>query len=356
MTPKSFLLTGGAVLLAAAAPAPLPVAAATPTYRLAAPIAGPDGAGWDYASVDTTTHRLYVAHGDAVTRVDLARGDRTRSDGVRSDRASGDRVTSIGAAVQAHAVVPLPNGLLLVTSGRDDSVRLIDATTGRERAKIAVGSDPDAALFDSGSGHAFVMNAHGGTMSEIDPVAMTVVRTIAAKPGLEFAALGRGRTLYVNNEDANEIEVVDLAAGKMVRAIPLPGCAAPSGLAFDAAHDRLISACANGKAAVVDTRAGRLTTLVAIGRGPDAVMIDPQRQVALIPCGGDGVLAVLSLAGTVVRKVASVPTAVGARTGAVDTTTGIVYLPTATLDPPATPGGRPVGRPGTFHLVVVKPV
>jgi len=353
MTPTSFLLTGGAVLLAAAAPAPAP-SVATPTYRVAAPIAGPDGAGWDYASVDAATHQLYVAHGDAVTRVDLARVGWARVDRARGDRAGG--VTSIGAAVHAHAVVPMPNGMLLVTSGRDDSVRLIDATTGRERAKIAVGNDPDAALFDSESGHAFVMNAHGGTISEIDPVAMTVVRTIAAKPGLEFAALGRDRTLYVNNEDANEIEVVDLAVGKMVRAIPLPGCQAPSGLAFDAAHDRLISACANGKAAVVDTRAGKMTTLVAIGRGPDAVMIDPQRQVALIPCGGDGVLAVLSLAGTVVRKVASVPTALGARTGAVDTTTGIVYLPTATLDRPATAGGRPVGRPGTFHLVVVKPV
>lgn len=332
----SILWSGAGALLAAAA---LP-AASIPHYHVAGQIAGPDGAGWDYAAVDAATRALYVTHGDAVTRVDLAKHN---------------AATSIGTIAHGHAVVPLAHGMLLVTSGRDNSVRLMDATTGVEKAKRTVGDDPDAAVYEPASGHVFVMNAHDGTISDVDPQAMKVVRTITAKPALEFAVIGRGRTLYVNNEDENEIEVIDLAAGKLVGSIALTGCEGPTGLAFDASHDRLISACANGKAAMVDSRAAKLTGLIDIGRGPDAVLLDPKRQVALIPCGRDGVLEVLSLAGPVVRKVATVKTEVGARTGAIDSNTGIVYLPTAAFDPPAKAGGRPVARAGTFHLLVVAP-
>jgi len=314
-------------------------AAPAPGYRVAGSIPGPDGAGWDYAAVDPMTHRLFVAHGDAVTKVDLTRRD---------------AVSSIGDIVHGHAVVPLPGGQLLVASGRDDSVRILDQESGKELARIAVGNDPDAALYDAATGHAYVMNAHGGTISDIDITQRAVARTIPAKAGLEFAQLGRGHRLYVNNEDANEIEVVDLAAGRIATSIPLPGCDRPTGLAYDAPHDRLISACGNGRAAIVDVRVGRVAQTIAIGRGPDAVLIDPVRGFAMIPCGGDGELDILSL-GTTVAKRQVLTTERGARTGALDPATGDIYLPTAAFDPPAKPGGRPVGRVGTFHLVVVRP-
>ncbi|MEP6784732.1 MAG: YncE family protein [Sphingomonadales bacterium] len=330
---KMLMMAGASAWLTAAAP--------TSGYRVAESISGPDGAGWDYAAVDPQTHRLFVAHGDAVARFDLTKSG---------------AYDAIGTIVHAHGVVPIPGrNLLLVTSGRDKSVRLIDSATGAERANLAVGDDPDAAVYESESGHVFVMNAHSGSISEIDPGRMHVVRTIAAKEGLEFAAIGRGRTLYVNDENANEIEIVDLAAGKLKGAIPLTGCEAPTGLAFDPDYNRLIAACANGKAAIVDAATARLVTLVDIGKGPDAVLIDAKRHVALIPCGRDGVLEILALDAAGVRRLSALKTEVGARTGAIDLSTGFVYLPTAAFDLPTKPGGRPTARPGTFHVVVVKP-
>ena len=83
-------------------------------------------------------------------------------------------------------------------------------------------------------------------------------------------------------------------------------------------------------------------------------MIDARRGVALIPCGKAGVLEVLTL-GATVTKAATVPTEPGARPGALDPTTGIVYLPTARLAPPIAPSKRPAAVPGTFHFVVVRP-
>ena len=325
-----FLLLASAAAIVAAAPAP--------TYKVARSIPVPDG-GWDYAKVDTAAGKLYVARTDSVTVVDLKT----------------DAVSSIGAIVRGHAVVPIAGTtLLLVSSGRDDSVRILDTATGAEKAKIAVGSDPDAAYYNAQTKHALVMNAKAGTVSIIDPVAATVVGTITLKPGLEFAT-EVGGTLYVNNEDENEIETADIVSGKAGAAIPLAGCTGPTGLGFDKQRNRLISACANGKAAVVDL-ATKAVSLLSIGLGPDAVIIDRPRGVALIPCGKDGTLSVIDIASPgAATVIATVPTEPGARTGAVDRRDGNVYLPTARFGPPATAGGRPAMIPGSAHILVLSP-
>lgn len=307
-------------------------------YAVTGSIAGPDGS-WDYSSVDPRTHAVYVAHGDSVMVADPTNGT----------------ARSIGQIVHAHAVVPIPDlHLLLVTSGRDDSARLIDPASGTEKARIAVGTDPDAAFYDAAAHRAVVMNAKAGTVSVIDVPSARVTRTITLKPGLEFAALGPRATVFVNNEDANEIEIASLDTGKVTAPIALTGCLSPSGLAYDAKTGLLISACANGKAAIVDAARHVLVKLLDIGMGPDAVILDAARRTAFIPCGKDGVLTEIALdakGGPAV--VATIRTEPGARTGAVDPASGTLYLPTAKFAVPVAPATKPIPVPGSFHIVVV---
>ena len=98
-----------------------------------------------------------------------------------------------------------------------------------------------------------------------------------------------------------------------------------------------------------------LATL-AIGKGPDAVIFDPVRGLAFIPCGGDGVLDVIKVGdGADAKIIQVVTTEHGARTGMVDPKTGKLYLPAATYGPPPAAGGRPPMLPGSFHLIVVSP-
>lgn len=319
----------------------LTAAAPAPSYEVAGSIPGPDG-GWDYASVDPAAKTLYVAHGEAVMAVDLA---------------SGNAVRSLGMIAKAHAVVPIPGqATLLVSSAHDDTVRLLDTGDGHEIARIVVGSDPDAAFYDPASGRAMVMNAKGGTVSLIDIAARKVAGTITLKPGLEFAVMGEGSTMFVNNEDTNEIAVADLKTGKVGAAIRLAGCQGPTGLGYDAATHQLISACANGKAAVVNARTRHIVRLLDIGKGPDAVIMDTARRLAFIPCGGSGTISVVRLDGAKGAGIAGTVTSEpGARTGALDPATGKLYLPTARFGPPATPGGRPVAKPGSFHVLIVAP-
>lgn len=314
-------------------------AASAQEYLAGEPIAVPGDGAWDYASVDSVARRLYIAHGGEVSVVDLA---------------SGKPAPALGPVTKAHAVVPVAGGELAVTSGDDATVRFFDTKSSRQVATLAAGKKPDAAVLDPTTGHLFAVNAVSGTISEIDPEAHRVVRTIAVVPGLEFAAIS-GRTLFVNNEDRNEIEVVDIDKGTTGAPIKLPGCEEPSGLALDAAHGRLISACANGVAAVSDIGSRRLSQLVAIGHGPDAVILDARRSLAFIPAGKDGVLDVLDVSDAkAVKHKAAIRTELGARTGALDPSTGVIYLPTAKLAP-TVPGERPRPVPGSFHVLAVKP-
>lgn len=315
-------------------------AAAPPSYRVTGAIPAADG-GWDYAAVAPDSRLLYIARAAEVTEIDLAHGNAVRA---------------FGQIAKGHAVVPLPDHMLLVSSAHDDTVRLIETLSGKEVARIATGTDPDASLYDARSGLAAVMNAKAGTVSVIDIAKRAVVRTITLKPGLEFAQLADDGTLFVNNEDENEIETANLHTGAAGPAIKLAGCTGPTGLALDPASHVLISACANGKAAVIDAVSHRQTGSLTIGAGPDAVILDAARRLAFIPCGRDGTLSIIALDGPAGPRVTgAIKTAVGARTGALDPATGKLYLPTADFGPAPAGGGRPAMLPGTFKVIEVSP-
>jgi len=299
---------------------------------------GTDG-GWDYASVDAASGRLYVARSSEVGVFDLAQRK---------------ALAPIGKIAHGHAVVPLPGtSTLMVTSGADDTVRFLDTATGRQTGSVSVGKDPDGAFYSPTLGLGVVMNAKDGTVSEVDPKTMKVKRTIVLKPGLEYPQQGPGTSLFVNNEDENEIETADLATGERGAVIALPGCDAPSGLAYDRTSGMLISACDNGKAAVVDARTRKFVKLLDIGQGPDAVILDSARRKAYIPCGRDGTLSIIALSGKgAPRVIESRKTEIGARTGALDPRTGTLYLPTSGFGAMGE-NGRPMRLPGTFHILVL---
>jgi DNA-binding beta-propeller fold protein YncE len=253
-------------------------------------------------------------------------------------------------------VLPIPGtATLLETDGGTDTVRLLDAATGSETARIPVGQKPDAAIWDARRNRAIVMNAKSGTISLVDPVTAKVTATLMLAPGLEFAALDKAGLLYVNNEDRNQIAVVDLDRMALLGWIALPGCEGPTGMAFAQTAGQIISACGNGVVAIVDPAQRKLVATLPIGKGADAVIADPARRRLFIPSGGSGTLAVLAETPGKISLVQTVTTEPSARTGAVDPSDGKVYLPAARLAAPAQPGGRAQPIPGTFHLIVVSP-
>src|SRR5258705_11441696 len=76
-------------------------------------------------------------------------------------------------------------------------------------------------------------------------------------------------------------------------------------------------------AKVLQADTGKEVASLPIARGPDAVIYDPVRQLAFIPCGGDGVLEIISVADPAHVAIVGHPqTEPRSRTGTLDRQSG----------------------------------
>jgi DNA-binding beta-propeller fold protein YncE len=197
------------------------------------------------------------------------------------------------------------------------------------------------------------MNGDSGTITIVNPVAGKAVGKISVGTALEFAAVDGHGHVFVNLSDKGAVAEVSIARRSVVRTVQLAGCQHPTGIAY-LKSGVLLSACANGVAKL--TRASDLKPSgeIPIGPRPDGAFADESRHRAYIPSGGDGTLAVIDTSGAEPRKIATVETQKGARTGAVDEVTGTVYSPSAKFTAPARPGARGELVPGSVELLVIR--
>jgi DNA-binding beta-propeller fold protein YncE len=312
------------------------LAGTMPSLSVIGTIPGPDG-GWDTASVDADPRRLYIAHGDTVMTVDLASGK------VTPKLVEGKRL---------HAVLPPADGRALSTNGGDNAATLFEAATGKVIASIATGLNPDVAIFDPVSGLVLVMDGKDRDITLIDPKTASSPGGITVGGQLEFAVVdGTGR-VFVNVEDKTEIAVVDVAARKVTARYPLTGCAEPSSLALNPATGLLLAACSNQKAVAVQAKDGTIVATLPIGERPEGAIFDAARTLFFIPCGA-GTIAVIGENAGIPAVISTITTANGARTAALDSRTGKLYLPTADFQAPAEGEKRHTVVPGTFPMLVV---
>jgi YVTN family beta-propeller protein len=316
--------------------------AADANYKIVQRIKVPDG-GFDYATFDASTGRVLMARTDFTTVIDTKSG----------------KVSQLNSAAPGHMALPVPGSTLVVLPQRPGMVRIVDTASDKMLADIPAGQNPDGAVYDPSSKLVFVMNHDSGESTAIDPVARKAVATIPVGGVLEFPAADGAGKVFVNVTSVPEIAVIDVKTKTVTARYKLEGCRGASGLAYATQSKLLISSCGNGMAKVLDAATGKEVASLPIARGPDAVIYDPRRQLAFIPCGGDGVLEVISLTDPKhIQVVQHVETEPGSRTGTLDPQSGRLYLMASKPDPAGTPGpgGRGVARvPGTFEVLVVGP-
>lgn len=327
------LLLGGAGVVAAQS------YHVTHTYTL-----GGDG-GWDYLSLDTVGHRLFVARQDRVMVLDPA---------------SGKLQAEIPGLNRAHGIAfDYADGKGFATSGGDSSVVIFDLKTLQVTGRTIAAPDADAVLFDPATKRIFTFNGDSRSSSVIDAASGKRIGTIDLGGGPEFAVSAGDGKLYVNLEDSSAIDEIDAAAMKVLRRWPLAPCQSPSGLAIDREHHRLFSGCHNQVMAISDAQAGKVVATVPIGQGVDANRFDPGTQLAFASTGDGNITVVHEDGPDKYSVVANVATKRGARTMEVDLASHVVYTVSADFGPPPAPTAdrprpRPPILPGTFALLVLE--
>jgi len=111
---------------------------------------------------------------------------------------------------------------------------------------------------------------------------------------------------------------------------------------------------------IVDYESGKVLGLANIGDSPDAAGFDPKHALAFSSNGGDGTLTIVDSAKPGFPVAQTLNTEKGARTMALDVSTGRIYLATAQFGPvPAATEAMPHPRrsvvPDSFEIIVVAP-
>jgi DNA-binding beta-propeller fold protein YncE len=291
------------------------------------PLGPPDKS--KYAAFDPATHHLFVAQGAAITVVDTS---------------SMTIAGRIGGLPGAHGIALVPGGSGYAAGGKSASVAVFDPATLKTIATIKAGEDANAVVYDPASRHVFVMNDDAATITVIDPARNASMATITLPPGegLEGAAADGAGHLFVAHSAAGDVLRIDTRRGRVDASFKLHDCAKPQGLALDPQSGRVFVSCENRELLVLDGRDGKSLATIPIGPGNRTLIFDARRRRVYAPCA-DGTITVIDagdLGSTGMR--APLVAAPGLRTAALDARSGRLYLVGAAdgglsvsvLDPP----------------------
>ncbi len=329
------------VLAANLAPAILfsVAASASPSYTLEAtiPLGAPDR--WDYVTYDSAADRVLIAHATETTVVDA----KTRA-----------VIARLGPLDGAHGQVVLPDGRIFADSGKAGTVTVFSGSTFKELTTLPAGQNADGMVYDPASHVVAVMNGDPATATLLDPAGVKPAITVPLGGSPESAvADGRG-AMFINIADKGEL--ARLEGGKLVARWTLADCQSPHGLAIDQKREILFSSCRNAKLLAVDGNTGVIRQTFAIGHGTDTAAFD-QVRLRTFSANADGTLSVFQEKDGELTKLDDVMTAPGARTMAVDPSSGRVFLVTAdAADRPQAAQTKFTFRPGTVKLLIYKPV
>jgi YVTN family beta-propeller protein len=308
-------------------------------------IGGPGG--WDFLTFDSVRKRVFITRGDRVQVWDV------------NSRAV---IAEIAGTAGVHGVAlaqDLNRGF--TSNGRANTVSVFGLDDLRTSATIAVpGQNPDAILYVPAFRRVLAFNGRSKDVTIIDAVSLAVIATIPLGGKPEVAVANAEGRVFVNIEDTGEIVVLDPSGARIEKRWPLKPCEEPTGLAIDAAGQRLFSVCANHMMVVVDSTSGRLVARLPIGAEPDGVEFDAASGRAF-SANGEGTLTVVQEGDAEhFSVVATIVTQPRARTLALDPASHLLYLVTASFGPtPSSTAEQPRPRApmvkDTFTLLVVDP-
>jgi DNA-binding beta-propeller fold protein YncE len=314
-------------------------------YRFLKEIAvGGDG-GWDYLSVDSAAHRLYVSHGNVAVIID------TEKDAV---------IGQVEDAQGIHGIAIAPKlGRGFTSNGRENKVGVFDLATFKTLSKVDVGANPDWIMFEPTQGEVYTFIGRGKSSTVLAADSGKVVATIelGGKPETALADPSLGR-IYNNIEDTNEVAAIDMKTHTVAARWSILPNKAASGMAIDLAHKRLFLGCGDTNTmAMMDYTTGKIVASVPIGAGVDACSFDPGTQLAFSSSGGSGTVTIAHEdSPDKLTVVQTLTTEARARTMTLDPVTHKIYLSSAKFVTAASGASgakaRPAMIPGTFRVLV----
>lgn len=296
--------------------------------------------GTDYVAVNPANGWVYVSRGTHVMVVDGATGK------VIGDIADTPRVHGIAFAPR--------EGHGFTTNAGDSTLTMFNLADNAIIRKVHIGIDgADGIWYDEGTNRILSINHSKptGSVVAVDAASGNVLGTVMlAGEGPEGGASDGNGHVFINIEDKNTIDVLDLATMKVTRTWSIEPCDGPTGIAYDKSSNRIFSGCSN-KSVVVDATSGKVVAQMANGDGVDAIGWDASEKLIYIPSGKSGNITVVHQdAPDKYTVVSTIKTASGGKTIAVDAVRHRAYVLALEYGPaPAPAVSAPAGGRGNVR-------
>jgi DNA-binding beta-propeller fold protein YncE len=324
LTLVALVAVGGAAVVAAENPktdtAPYSV------RELELPGASSAGILMDYIAFDPSTGSLWAPAGNtgAVDVVNTATGAVRQITGfATAEMGTGDRKRTVGPSS-----VSIGKGTAYVGNRGDFTLFAIDAKTLARGASHRFDSMPDGVAYVAPTSEVWVTTPRDKSIRILDAATLEEKAKLTFEGNPEGFAVDatRGR-FYTNLEDKDRTLAIDLKTRKTV-ATWKPGCGedGPHGLRVDEKAGHLFVAC-SARAEVLDAaHDGAVLSSIDTGDGVDDIDYAPATHLLYVGAAKAAVLTVARYDGHgKLVVVAKVPTHTGARNPAV-TSDGTVYL------------------------------
>ncbi|HEY0252704.1 MAG TPA: hypothetical protein VGC41_14310, partial [Kofleriaceae bacterium] len=302
-------------------PARTPHAEVAPTFKrsvIALPGAGADGVLMDYLLFDTRTDSVWVPAGNtgSVDVIDARTHAVSRISGFPTKeverkgqmRTVGPSAAALGAA-----------GTVYVGSRGDQTVCAVDEKTLKKGTCGTLDAMPDGIAYVASTREVWVTTPRDRSIRILDAT------TLAQKARLEFdgepegfAVDGTRGVFYTNLEDKDLTLAISLASHETTATWhPTCGEDGPHGLRLAEHEGQLIVACP-AEVHVLEVVHGALVGKLAVGDGVDDVDLDPASHLVYAAGGEAGTITIATLAanGSLARY-ATAPTDKGARNAVV---------------------------------------
>jgi YVTN family beta-propeller protein len=269
---------------------------------------------WDYLVADSAAHRLYVTHQSRIEVIDTS---------------SGKFIGAVTGIKDSHSVALDDAGKYgYISDGRANAVIVFDRQSLQAVTSLPTGNEPDGIVFEPVSKTVWAFNSRSKNATVIDTTTQKVIATVALQGKPESPVADGTGSIFNNIKDKSLIVRINAQSRRITATWPLSPCESPSGLAIDRTGRRLFAVCNDNKMAVVDANTGKVIATPTIGSQPDAAAYDPKTMLAF-SSNGDGTLTVIDTSNNSYKVLQNLATERGARTMALDSTMGKIYLSVA---------------------------
>ena len=271
------------------------------------PLLGVEGR-FDHFAIDLNRQYLFIAAlgNDTLEVLDLRNRKRLRS--IRGLQ----KPTGIAFAPEFSRIFAASGDsgkcdIFEASSGSRDALRLVQSVTSLPDAdNVQYDSAAKRVYVGYGDGAIGIVNAQNGQhLGDIK---------LAGHPE-SFQLEKAGARLFVNVPTAGHIAVVDRNQRTVIATWPLQSARSNFPMALDEAHHRLFVGCRDpARVLVYDTASGRVTTTLKIAGDTDDLFYDVALKRLYVACGAGFINVFQQQNADLYTPIASIGTAVGART------------------------------------------